>query len=60
LSIEEISLFTGLGGASLSCSLGRGAGVLGSLVGAARVGESIADELSDDANGLSRAVVERS
>jgi len=58
LSVEKISLFTSLGSTSLSCSLGRGASILGSLISAARVGEGVADELGNNANSLGRTVVE--
>jgi hypothetical protein len=58
--VEEISLYTSLGSTSVSGGLRFCASVLGCLVSAARVGQLVTDELGNDVNVLSRAVVEGS
>ncbi len=58
--IEGISSRAGLSGSSVTGSLSLLASVLGGLVSLARVGQSVADELRDDADSLGRSVVEGS
>ena len=58
--VESISSGAGLRRSSVSSVLSLFASILGGLVGLARVGQSITDELRNDANRLSGAVVERS
>lgn len=58
--VERIGLTTGLRSDSISSRLRRCARVLGGLVGTARVHKGVADELRDDIDVLSRAVVEGS
>jgi hypothetical protein len=56
--VESVGLSTSFSSGTIGSSDSFRAGVLSSLVGSARVGQRVTDELGNNANALSRAVVE--